>query len=201
MSSNGIDNEIYRKIDDCCDQTSFSSPGKSILKKTQNYEKNKINQCSMSRLYSSCSKETQTSSSRSSSNEIQHLAEVTAKQTLSQAFPSIRSLFEPTINIFDSSNCNSVMSNARHPTRFRYYVKPYRGDAYIYPDVNKQRSRSLSKQRLTQKSKPTVWYTFLNQYHRPSSENLNRKQHISWSPVREYIRRGRNTTIQPTTKK
>ncbi|CAF4494335.1 unnamed protein product, partial [Rotaria magnacalcarata] len=82
---------------------------------------------------------------RSDSNEIQHLAEATAKQTLSQTSPPIRSLFEPTINIFDTSLSNQVVPNTRRPARLQYYVKPYRGSTYIHPDINKNnRSRSLS---------------------------------------------------------
>jgi hypothetical protein len=115
-----------------------------------------------------------------------HLAEVTGKQTSSQPSTPLRSLFEPTMNIFDSS----VSNQSRRPSRLRYYIKPYRGDTYIPPDTSKQRSRSLSEQRLAQQSGPTVWYTFSNQYHRP----LYRKQHVSWSPVRDYIHQGRDKT-------
>jgi hypothetical protein len=74
-----------------------------------------------------------------------HLAEVTGKQTSSQSLPPLRSLFEPTINIFDSST-------PPNQSRLRYYIKPYRGDTYIPPDTTKQRSRSLSEQRLAQQS-------------------------------------------------
>jgi hypothetical protein len=117
-----------------------------------------------------------------------HLAEVTGKQTSSQSLPPLRSLFEPTINIFDSS----IPNQSCRPSRLRYYIKPYRGDTYIPPDTTKQRSRSLSEQRLAQQSGPaTVWYTFSNQYQRPS---LYRKQHVSWSPVRDYIHQGRDKT-------
>ena len=98
--------------------------------------------------------------SHSDSNEVLHLAEVTAKESASQPSSSIRSLFEPTINIFDSTNSNQFC----RPSRLRYYIKPYRGDTYIPPDTSKQRSRSLSQQRLTQQSNSNVWYTFSNPY-------------------------------------
>lgn len=130
-----------------------SSPGKSILKKSSNKRH---------------------ASPHSDSNEMIHLAEITGKQVQSQSRCPVRSLFEPTINIFDTSN------SSRRPSRLRYYIKPYRGDVYIPPDNSKQRSRSLSEQRL---AGPTVWYTFTNQYHR--------KNHVSWSPVRDYIHQGR----------
>jgi len=78
-----------------------------------------------------------------------HLADVIGKQTSSQSLPPLRSLFEPTINIFDSS---TPLNQSRRPSRLRYYIKPYRGDTYIPPDTTKQRSRSLSEQRLAQQS-------------------------------------------------
>ncbi len=170
--------EIYQKI---TDQVPIFSPGKSILKKPPHKEKISIRSPSPS----STKKKQSSSSSHSDSNEMLHLAEVTAKQTFSQPPTPIRSLFEPTINIFDSSPSYP----SRRQSRLRYYIKPYRGDTYIPPDTTKQRSRSLSEQRLTQQSGPTVWYTFSNQYQRPS---LYRKQHVSWSPVRDYIHQGRD---------
>ena len=124
------------------------------------------------------------SSPHPDSNEMLHLAEMTGKQTFSQFLPPLRSLFEPTMNIFDSSTSNQ----SPRPSRLRYYIKPYRGDTYIPPETTKQRSRSLSEQRLAHQSGPTVWHTFSNQYSRPS---LYRKQHVSWSPVRDYIHQGR----------
>ena len=139
------------------DQFVSSSPGRSILKKSM--------------------KKRQTSPSpHSDSNEMIHLAEVTGKQIHSQPPCPVRSLFEPTINIFDSSPSSN---QSRRPSRLRYYIKPYRGDVYIPPE----RSRSLSEQRI---AGPTVWYTFTNQY--------NRKNHVSWSPVRDYIHQGREKT-------
>lgn len=141
-----------------------SSPGRSILKK-------------------SLKKRQPSPSPHSDSNEMVHLAEVTGKQIHSQPSCPVRSLFEPTINIFDSS---PLSNQSRRPSRLRYYIKPYRGDTYIPPESNKQRSRSLSEQRIAQQSGPTVWYTFTNQY--------NRKHHVSWSPVRDYIHQGRDKT-------
>ncbi|CAF3706583.1 unnamed protein product [Rotaria sp. Silwood1] len=204
--SNDIDKETYHKNTDRFDQVSFISPGKSILKKSRKKEKKstlKLDRSSNSRSSSPSSlNKKQTSSSYSDSNEIQHLAEVTAKETSSQQSPPLRSLFEPTINIFDSSNSTQFMSSTCRPARLRYYVKPYRGDTYIPPNTNnKQRSRSLSEQRVAQQAKPTVWYTFSNQYNRPSFGQLNRRQHVSWSPVREYIHQGRDKTVKSPTKK
>ena len=142
---------------------------------------------------SSSLKKKQTSVNHSDSNQVRHLAEATAKQTASQSSAPFRySLFEPTINIFDSSN-----SNNRRPSRLQYYIKPYRGEAYIHPNTNKRQSRSLSEQRLAQKLESTVWYSFSNQYSRP----LNKRQHISWSPVREYIHRGRDKIVKTPTKR
>ncbi|CAF0910099.1 unnamed protein product [Rotaria sordida] len=205
LKSNEIDQEIYYNSSDLSDQISFSSPGKSILKKSQKIEKKstpKLDRSSNSRSSSPGSlKKKQISSTYSDSNEVQHLAELTAKETSSQPPPSIRSLFEPTINIFDSSNSNQFMSNTCRPARLRYYVKPYRGDTYIPPNTNKQRSRSLSEHRGTQQSRPTVWYTFSNQYNRPSDGQLNRRQHVSWSPVREYIHQGRDKAVRSPMKK
>jgi hypothetical protein len=173
---------MYQKIIDYPESISSSSPGKSILKKSQ--KKEKIS----TRSPSPSLKKNRPSSTHSDSNEVLHLAEVTAKQTSSQSSTPLRSLFEPTINIFDSSNSNQTL----RPSRLQYYIKPYRGEVYIPPDRNKQRSRSLSEQRLAQQSGPTVWYTFSNQYHRP----LYRKQHVSWSPVRDYIHQGRDKNSQ-----
>ncbi len=148
------------------DQVVSSSPSKSILNSPSSLKKK------------------QTSSNRSDSNQVQHLAEVTAKQISSP--PSPRSLFEPTINIFDSSN-----SNTRRSSRLQYYIKPYRGEAYIHPIINKRQSSSLSQQQ------PTVWYNCSNQYNRP----LNKRQHVSWSPVRDYIHQGRDKMVKTPTKR
>jgi len=150
------------------DQVFSSSPSKSILKKPEK---------------SSSLKKKQTSLNRSDSNQVQHLAEVTAKQISSP--PSRRSLFEPTINIFDSSN-----SNTRRSSRLQYYIKPYRGEAYIHPIIDKRQSSSLAQQ-------PTVWYNCSNQYKRP----LNKRQHVSWSPVRDYIHQGRDKMVKTPTKR
>lgn len=180
--------EIYHKIIDSSDQISFSSPGKSILKKSSKKENTSPRSPSPSSL-----KKKRSPSSRSDSNEVLYLAEVTAKQTSSQSSAPIRSLFEPTINIFNSAYPNQF----QRPSRLNYYIKPYRGDTYIPPETSKQRSRSLSEQRLAQQSGPAVWYTFSNQYSRP----LHRKQHVSWSPVRDYIHQGRDKLPRSPTRK
>ncbi|CAF1242206.1 unnamed protein product [Rotaria magnacalcarata] len=203
---NEIKNGNYNKIPDLLDQICCTSPGKSILKKSQKKERiltTKFDQTSVPRSTSPPTLNMKKSlSTRSDSNEIQHLAEATAKQTLSQTSPPIRSLFEPTINIFDTSLSNQVVPNTRRPARLQYYVKPYRGSTYIHPDINKNnRSRSLSEQRLGQESRASVWYTFSNQYNQPSNGEWNRRQHVSWSPVREYIHQGRNKVLKSPMKK
>ncbi|CAF1126309.1 unnamed protein product [Adineta ricciae] len=177
-----------------------SSPTKSILKKSSAKDQLSVpdsNVSSRSRSPSPTSsssslKKTLKFSTPSQSNQVQHLAGVTAKQSSCQSPPSCRSLFEPTINIFDSCN-----DNTRRPSRLRYYIKPYRGDTYIRPNITKPQSRSLSEQRFSYYPEPTVWYTFANQYSRP----LNRRQHVSWSPVREYIHQGRDKLGKVPTKK
>jgi hypothetical protein len=190
--------EVYRKMTDLPDQFSSSVPGKSILKKPQK----KPERSSISRSPSPSSlKKKQTSLTRLDSNEVQHLAEITGKQTSSLPANPPRSLFEPTINIFDSSSSRQMTSTPRRLSRLRYYIKPYRGEANDPLDINNQRSRSLSDQRVTQQSGPPVWYTFSNQYNRPFAGQTYRRQHISWSPVRDYIHQGRDKIIKSSTKK
>lgn len=175
------------------DQITSSSPGKSILKKSSNKQQRMSTRSSSPASSSSSVKKKPTTSSPSNSNEMLHLAEVTAKVTSSRPSTHLRSLFEPTINIFDSSRPNA----SRRPSRLQYYVKPYRGDVYIPPESVKRRSRSLSEQRLAQQQGPTVWYTFSNQYQGP----IYRKQHVSWSPVRAYIHQGRDSSTKPSMRK
>ncbi|CAF0852835.1 unnamed protein product [Adineta steineri] len=187
-------NEIHYKITDQVPLS--SSPNKSILKKSQKKENRSVLKSTRSRSPSPSSsslKKKQTNSQRSEVNQVQHLAEATAKQTSSRVCPaSRRSLFEPTVNIFDSSN-----SNSHRQSRLQYYIKPYRGETYIRPNINKQQPRSLSEQRFSRQTEPTVWHTFSNQFSRP----LNRRQHISWSPVREYIHQGRDKIVKNPPKK
>ena len=173
--------------------SSLLSPGKSILKKSSK----KDERSSTSRSPSPCSPKRKPNVS--DSNELTHLAEMTAKQTVCSANVPFRSLFEPTMNIFDSSPPNP----RRRPSRLRYYIKPYRGEANLPSEMNsKQRSRSLSEQRLGQPSgKKPRWLTFSNHYARPSMEQANRKQHVSWSPVREYIHQGREKYIRSPAKR
>ncbi|UJR10861.1 hypothetical protein I4U23_015049 [Adineta vaga] len=170
----------------------ISSPTKSILKKTSTKDTISIPHSRSRSPSPSPSSPLKKKSNDYQSNQVQYLAGVTAKQPVHSYSSSHRSLFEPTINIFDSSNVNT-----RRPSRLRYYIKPYRGDIYIPPNLNKSQSRSLSGQRFSQQTEPTVWHTFSNQYRRP----MNRRQHVSWSPVREYIHQGREKSFKPSTKK
>jgi hypothetical protein len=102
-----------------------------------------------------------------------------------------RSLFEQTINIFDPNNSCPMYSNTRRPSRLQHYIKPYRGEANVPSNVNKQRSRSLSQNRIAQQSgKTTRLETFPRQYTRPLARQSQRKQHVSWSPVREHLHQG-----------
>ena len=183
---------MYQKV---TEQTSSSSPAKSILKKP--VRKSTVDRSSRSRSPSpsSLKKKQTSSSSESHPNELQHVAkQIALASSQSQSSPH-RSLFQPTINIFDPVNSNLI----RRPSRLRYYIKPYRGETYIHPNLsNNQRSRSLSEQRLAQQqSGPVVWHTFSNQYGRTG----NRKQHVSWSPVREYIHQGREKVVRPPANK
>ncbi len=140
----------------------------------------------------------QTSSTRHDLNEVQDLAKVTAEQnpSLSSIYP--RSLFSQTMSIFDPDNSYQIPSKSVRPSRLQYYIKPYRGEAYVPTNLNKQRSRSLPQHRFTQlsSSKPR-WDTSSNQYARQS----NRKQHVSWSPVRQYIPQERDKKIITPTKR
>ena len=157
------------------DELLISLPAKSILKNNP--------------IVPRSSKRRQPSSSpHSHSNEMIDLAQVTGKQTItSQPSCPVRSLFEPTIDIFHSYS-SRVSNECDRRSRLRYYIKPYRGESYIPPQTSQQRSRSLSQQRLAQQSSEgaTVSRTFVNQH--------NRKQHVSWSPVRDYIHQGRHNT-------
>ncbi len=137
-----------------------------------------------SRSFSLPSKKKPSSSTRLDFNEVQHLAEITAKQNLSSPSLYGRSLFDQTINIFDPNNSYRITSNIPRPSRLQYYIKPYRGEPKVSINTNKQRS-----------GRTTSGYT------RPSTRQSNRKQHISWSPVRDYIHPGRNHTIETPIKK
>jgi len=142
----------------------------------------------------SSSKKKQISSTRLDFNEVQHLAEITAKQNLSSPSIYSHSLFDQTINIFDPNNSYRITSSTPRPSRLQYYIKPYRGEPqFPTKKINQQRSRSLPRQ----SERTTRWNTFSNQYIRPS----NRKQYISWSPVRDYIYHGRDHTIVTPTNK
>jgi len=146
---------------------------------------------------SSSSKKKQTSSTRLDFNEVQHLAEITAKLNLSSPTIHFRSLFDQTINIFDPNNSYRITSNTPRPSRLEYYIKPYRGEPEISTKTNRQRSRSLSQQ----SEKRTHRYHFSNEYVRLSTKQSNRKEHISWSPVRDYVHQGKDHTIITPMKK
>ena len=116
------------------------------------------------------------------SNELPFLAEMTGKGRNSSARCPVRSLFESTVNIFDSGGETRVR---RRPSRLRYYIKPYRGEANLPAAKNsEQRSRSLT-----------------HAFARPATEHGSRKQHVSWSPVRAYIQQGREKPQRPATRK
>ncbi|CAF3387586.1 unnamed protein product [Rotaria sp. Silwood1] len=182
-------------------QLTYSSSMKSTLKRSHKKEEArlipKIDKLSISRSSSSTSssKKKQTPSTRLDFNQVRHLAEVTAKQSSSLHPFYCRSLFDQTINIFDPNNSYYIATNNYRPFRCQYYMKPYREEANTPTNMSKQRSRSLSYNRLAQQSDKTFRsHTFSNQYARPSKRQFNRKQHISWSPERECIDRGRDYT-------
>ena len=192
--------DVFQKVDDNINNmnsiVSLSSPNKSILKKSFRKEDEKLKSRSPS---PNSTKKKQSSSNNLETNEFPYIAEMTGKQRIQSTSLPIRSLFEPTINIFnDASSMSSSLTTSqarRRPSRLRYYIKPYRGEANNPMEaMRKDRSRSLSEQRLeqSQHAGSTRWFTFTNQYTQPIGERYNRKQHVSWSPVREYIHQGRN---------
>ncbi|UJR34915.1 hypothetical protein I4U23_027693 [Adineta vaga] len=166
-----------------------SSPIKSILKKPQkkreeNFSMQRTDR-PLSPCLSSCSslQKKENSLKRLDSNEVPHLADITAKQnssSLSSIYP--HSLFSQTMNIFDPDNSYAISSrNQGRSSRLQYYIKPYRGEPYL---PTKQRSRSLSRNRLTQTSTPLTLYSS-NQSIQPSTRQSIRKQQVSWSPSRQ----------------
>jgi hypothetical protein len=165
-------------------------------KKKEEKEKTSIPKLDRS-LRSHSSKKKQTSSTRLDFNEIQHLAEITAKLNLSSPSIHFRSLFDQTINIFDPNNSYRITSNTSRPSRLEYYIKPYRGEPEISTKTNRQRSRSHSQQ----SEKRTHRYHFSNEYVRLPTRQSNRKEHISWSPVRDYVHQGKDHTVITPTKK
>ena len=168
---------------------SSSIPLKSILKKPKKREKDEktatpnFNQSLKSR--SPSRKKKETSSTRLDFNEVQHLAEISAKQNLTSPSVHSRSLFDQTINIFDPNRSYRITSSAPRPSRLQYYIKPYRGEPGTPANMTKERSRSLPQQ-----SERTT---------RPLTRQSYRKQHVSWSPARDYIYHGKeHTIITPT---
>ncbi|CAF2539128.1 unnamed protein product [Rotaria sp. Silwood2] len=192
------------------DQLKSSSSIKSILKKSQiNKEISvpKIDQLSISRYSSlSSSKNKPTTSTRLDFNQVRYLAEQTAKQYSSlhsiHSRSHSRSLFDQTINIFDPNCSYDIASNSCRPFRVQYYMKPYREQTNTSTNMMKQKSISLSPNRLAQQSDKTDHsHYFSNEYIRPSKRQLNRKQHISESPLREYTDQGRDYNIITTNKR
>ncbi|CAF3865227.1 unnamed protein product [Rotaria sordida] len=136
------------------DQSTSSSSIKSILKKPEKKEERSISkkdELSISPSSSrSSSKKKPTLSTRLDFNQVQHLVELTAKQYSSLHSIQPRSLFDKTINIFDPNYSYQITSNNCRPFRFQYYMKPYREEANTPTNISKQRSRSLSPNRLAQ---------------------------------------------------
>lgn len=173
------------------------------MKKPQKKEEQKrtVSKLEQSRLKSrspspSSSVKKQRSIERLNLNDVQHLAEITAKQNLTSPSIYTRSLFDQTINIFNPNSYRIPSSNPRL-FRLQYYIKPYRGDPEVPTDKNKQRSRSLSQQ----SKRTTRWDAFSKQDNQPLTRQSNRKQYVSWSPVRDYIYEGRDYTIIKPNKK
>jgi hypothetical protein len=163
---------------------------KSILKKPKKKEQEektsipKIDESIKSRSHSLSSKKKEISSTRLDFNEVQHLAEITAKQNPPSPSIHTRSLFDQTINIFDPNNSYRITSSTPRPSRLQYYIKPYRGDPKDLKNLNKQRSKTTNR-----------WHTFSNQYVQPLIRQSNRKQHVSWPPARDYNQGERDYTI------
>ncbi len=165
---------------------------KSILKKAKKKEQEeekisipKIDQSIKSRSHSPPSaKKKELSSTRLDFNDVQHLAEITAKQNPPSPSIHTRSLFDQTINIFSPNNSYRITSTTPRSSRLQYYIKPYRGDPQEFPNPNKQQSRR----------------TFSNQPIQPSIKQSERKQHVSWSPARDYYyqKTAEYTIIKPT---
>ena len=122
----------------------------------------------------------QRSSIRLDFNEVQHLAERTAKDNLPSSSLYCRSLFDQTINIFNPNYFHQYSTTSSRPSRFQQYIKPYRGNPPVSTRSIKNRSSSLPKssERTTRRD------TFSNQPNRPLTKQLYKKQHVSWSPVR-----------------
>ncbi|CAF1450225.1 unnamed protein product [Adineta ricciae] len=162
---------------------SYKEPMKSILKKSQK----KSEARSLSPCPSACSssQKKENTTKRSDFADIQHIAELTAKQDPSSSSIYPRSLFSQTMNIFDPDNSYGMSPrNRSRPSRLQYYIKPYRGEP---PLPTKPRSRSLPRHRITQTSTPLSLHsqTSVNQSVRPSQRQSIRKQHVSWSPARQ----------------
>ena len=168
-----------------------SLPLKSILKKPKKTEQEeqkpsipKIDQSIKSRSHSPPSgKKKEQSSTRLDFNEVQHLAEMTAKQNPPSPSFHTHSLFDQTINIFSPNNSSRITSTTPRSSRLQYYIKPYRGDPQEFTNPNKQRSRS----------------TYSNHPVQPAIKQSDRKQHVSWSPARDYYhQKTEYTVIKPT---
>lgn len=165
---------------------SITLPIKSILKKPKMKEKEEER-----KIVSATPKPSRSIKSRSPSpspskttrldfNEVQHLAEITARQNSLSPSPYCRSLFDQTINIFNPNYFHEYQSNSSRPSRFHQYVKPYRGDHPASSWTTKKRSSSLPKPL----ERASRWHTFSTQPDQPLTKQTSRKQHVSWSPVR-----------------
>lgn len=150
-------------------------PIKSILKKPKRREEQQ-----QPKLTRSIRSRSSSSSTRLDFNEVQHLAEMTARENLSSSCLYCRSLFDQTINIFNPNYFHQYSTTSSRPSRFQHYIKPYRGDPPTFTTSSQSRSRSLPKS----SERISRWDTFTNEHTRPL-----RKQHVSWSPARDRITR------------
>lgn len=138
-------------------------PRKSILKKSQADHSS----CSRSRSPSPLRERRKPPALASTdSNEVLHLAEMTAKENSPKP---THCLFEQTMSVFETTDYTCPLSSFRRPSRLRYYIKPYRGEANLPANAKNQRGRSLSEQRLAQKARAALSQIGTRRAVRPSS--------------------------------
>lgn len=180
-------------------------PLKPILKKLRKEEVSKLTtlqtcipRSSSCPLSSTVTKET--SSIRLDFDKIRCVADITAKQSSSS--PIVRSLFHQTINIFNPNESYEIYSSNYYPFRCQYYMKPYREAANPQKNSKKKGSRSFSRSYPFEdvSRKNIESYTLSDHCNRPLKQRSNKKRHISWSPIREYIPDGRPKSIKKTIK-